>query len=285
MQGTLSGLPIMPQKGEMLLKVCAYRVLCTEERSQKCMPFWIRCKTVDILCVGMYRSCSTWQYNIACELAEAAGEGIRLGFVLGADYASHASLPYTGLRVLKSHDGHESFASALRTRHARAVYSMRDLRDVVFSLMHKWQITFDEVVAPGGLLESCIANHSFWTSLPNVLCQRYETIVSDPQTAVKQIASHLNTHTSDEDARRLAIMQSFPNIRKRVETFAETLRARGLDLENPCHALLYDTDTLLHWNHLRSGKVGEWRHRATVYQATVLTNVCGPWLSQNGYVN
>ena len=43
---------------------------------------------MDVLCVGMYRSGSTWQYDVVSRLLERHRGGRRLGFVTGAEYAS-----------------------------------------------------------------------------------------------------------------------------------------------------------------------------------------------------
>ena len=117
--------------------------------------------------------------------------GIRLGFVDGRDYQPFPEDRDWQLRVLKTHDRHDIFATALRTDRALALYSVRDLRDVAFSIMHKFHISFDEVIAPGGLLETCLLNDFFLDTYPNVLVQRYELITEDPISAVRAIAQFI----------------------------------------------------------------------------------------------
>ena len=93
----------------------------------------------------MYRACSTWQYEVVSHLVEQDLEGERLGYVCGESYESLGRLA-TGRaerggcnpwRVLKSHEGARSFSRALESGQALAVYVYRDLRDVIFSLIHK----------------------------------------------------------------------------------------------------------------------------------------------------
>ena len=36
-----------------------------------------------VFCAGMYRACSTWQYDVVCHLVEKRSNGIRLGFLEG----------------------------------------------------------------------------------------------------------------------------------------------------------------------------------------------------------
>lgn len=238
---------------------------------------------MEVLCVGMYRACSTWQYNICAELVERKMGGDRLGFVEGGRYQSLGDEADGRWRVLKAHEGHEAFARVLREGRARAVYSRRDLRDVTFSLMHKFSKSFDEVVAPGGMLEICLQMDRFWPSLPNVLCQNYERIVADPVGAILQIADHLEFDISAAEAQELAEEFSTARNRERVDRLARELRAGGVDLDDSQNVLMHNTRTLLHWNHLRDGAVGGWRVIASPEQRVTLARICGPWLRANGY--
>src|SRR5262245_28065478 len=108
---------------------------------------------MDVLCIGMYRAGSTWQYDVACELVERHRDGRRLGFVAGSDYRASSA---AGWRVLKAHDRHQYFSEALRAGRGRALYAWRDLRDVCFSLMHKMALDFDDVAARW--LPRCLEN-------------------------------------------------------------------------------------------------------------------------------
>src|SRR6185312_2948705 len=101
---------------------------------------------MDVFCVGMYRACSTWQYEVIAHLLERHRGGRRLGYVMGEEYVApdapgQAARPW---RVLKSHEEHRRFAEALAEGRARAIYAHRDIRDVVFSLMHKRGVRFEE---------------------------------------------------------------------------------------------------------------------------------------------
>jgi len=40
---------------------------------------------------------------------------------------------------------------------------------------------------------------------------------------------------------------------------------------------------LLHWNHIREGRVGAWQAQATPRQRLVLALLCGAWLKARGY--
>jgi hypothetical protein len=239
---------------------------------------------VDVFCVGMYRSCSTWQYAVASELVETRYQGQRLGFLNGDQFArQHYAGPGTSWRVLKSHDGHAAFAAALAQGRALALYAYRDLRDVVYSLMHKLRASFEEVVERRGFLDTCLANDRFWRAQPGVLCQRYESLTAALNGGLRVIAAHLGLALSEEECATLAAAYTLEANRRRTSAYAARLRAEGCNLEAPENALRCDPHTNLHWNHLREGRIGAWRDQASARERAVLAHICGPWLVAHGY--
>ena len=63
-------------------------------------------------------------------------------------------------RVLKSHEGHRCFARELSSGQALAVYAYRDIRDVVFSLMHQRGLAFEELLRQG-MIHQILVNDRF----------------------------------------------------------------------------------------------------------------------------
>jgi hypothetical protein len=234
---------------------------------------------MDVFCVGMYRSGSTWQYEVACHLVEQYHAGRRLGFVPGEQYAAGGS----GWRVLKAHDAHPRFTAALASGRARALYSYRDLRDVAYSLMHKFAASFEEIVHRKKMLHACLANDAIWTGQRHTLCQCYEEILSDPSAAVEAIAQHLDVSLADGEADAVAQEYSLSANQRRAEELALSLRAQGVDLDQPVNALRWDQHTLLHWNHIRDGRIGGWREQASGQEVRALQKIAGPWLAAHGY--
>jgi hypothetical protein len=239
---------------------------------------------MDVLCVGMYRSCSTWQYNVVSHLVKKHRGGCRLGFVPGEEYAR---LPPGGAaggwRVLKAHDGHPAFAAALAGGRARAVYAYRDLRDVAYSLVHKFGSTFEDVIEDKQFLHVCLANDAFWTAQPGTVCQRYEELTDDPAGGVAELAAHLEIPLGEGEAGELTAAYSLRSNLWRTVDLANRLREQGLDLGDPRNALLHDRQTLLHWNHIREGRTGTWKGRVTPGQLACLVAACGDWLIERGY--
>jgi hypothetical protein len=238
---------------------------------------------MDVFCVGMYRSGSTWQYDVVSHLLEKHRGGRRLGFVTGEEFATLRGQGAGGWRVLKAHDAHPAFAAALARGRALAVYSFRDLRDVAYSLLHKFGGPFEEVIERQHRLHLCLDNDAFWTARPRTLCQRYEEFLARPAAAALALAGQLGVELSGGEASALAEEYSLrANLWRTVE-LANRLRGEGVDLDDPANAQRWDGQTLLHWNHIRAGRVGGWRAEATPRELAVLAGICGGWLIARGY--
>ena len=238
----------------------------------------------------MYRACSTWQYEVVGHLVENHLKGRRLGYVSGESYETLECLgPWrkarggsTPWRVLKSHEGARSFSRALESGQALAVYVYRDLRDVIFSLIHKRGTSFRQLLRQG-MIHQLLANDRFWRRQPRVLVQRYEDLVDDPVTGVVQLARHLGLGVARREAAAIAEEYSLASNRTRIETLRRQLVEAGIDLHDPANHQICDSTTLLHWNHLRPGRAGSWQADATPDQRALMRTICDPWLLANGY--
>jgi Sulfotransferase domain len=236
-----------------------------------------------IFCAGMYRACSTWQYDVVCHLVEKRSNGIRLGFLEGEGFRKvWGGNPLSLVGVLKTHDAHDAFAEALALNRATAVYAHRDPRDVVFSWMHKSGLGFDEVVKRG-FLKLLLDNDEFWRSRPRVLCQQYERLVGDPVSGILELGAHLGLSLDWGEAEEVAAENSWSANRERTEELKRKALAAGLDLEDRSHTFMHDPVTLLHWNHLRGQRPKSWRELADRAEREVLAAHFGDWLVQNGY--
>lgn len=239
---------------------------------------------MDLFCVGMYRACSTWQYDVAALLLERHRGGRRLGYLTGTEYAAldDCEPAGDGWRVLKSHEGHPRFAKALAEDRALAIYSYRDLRDVVYSMLHKRGVSFAEFIQQG-MVHQVLANDRFWNQQPLLLIQRYEDLIAQPGAGVAQLARHLKITLAKGEADEIAAEYSLQANRRRVAELSRRLQADGIDVTNPANAQRYDHHTLLHWNHVRDGRAGGWDAEATPCQRTVLSRLISPWLVAHNY--
>ncbi len=236
------------------------------------------------LCVGMQRSCSTWQYEVVSHLLGRHRDATCLGFLTGEQFAELGSdADENGWVILKSHRPHDAFTSALDEGRARGVYAYRDLRDVAYSLVHKLRVDFQELIERRRFLELVIENDQVWTTRKNLLVQRYESIIADPASAVEEIAGFLEINLGQGEAAEVAAEYSFEANRRRAEVLTDQLAAQGVNLADDRNALIFDPQTLLHWNHVRQGSAGGWRDESTPEERQALARICGAWLIERGY--
>lgn len=238
-----------------------------------------------VICAGMYRACSTWQYDVIAQILERHRQGSRLGYMTGEEFAEYDDVqgrPSDGWRVLKSHEEHPRFRRAVSEGRAAVIYAHRDLRDVVYSLMHKRRLSFNALLAQG-MIHQILANDRFWTSRPGVFTQRYENLTRDPTTGITELADRLDVRLADGEAEEIASKFSLEANRRRTLELGRRLREQGVDLADPSNAQYADGETLLHWNHLRDGRTGGWREHAQPRERAILARVVNRWLSDRGY--
>lgn len=252
---------------------------------------------MHVICAGMRRSCSTWQYLVASDCVTTYYGGAQLGFLEEDEYQStvvcgegdpnRPELAREQRQVqwicFKTHRGRPAFSVALDCGGASAFYSFRDIRDATYSLMYKCAWSFEDLVFRYGMLSRIIADHEFWITQPNTLVQRYEAIVSRPATAVKQISKHLGLKLSLKCRRELQHKYSLESNRVRTANLASRLEAAGVVLTDSVNVLARDPISQLHWNHIRNGSVGGWRETATPDHLRVFEEICGRWLVKYGY--
>jgi hypothetical protein len=153
---------------------------------------------------------------------------------------------------------------------------------VVFSLMHKRGLTFEQLLCQG-MIHQILANDRFWTRQPGVLIQRYDDLLADPTGGVLDLARHLGIALEDQEAAEIAATYSLESNKARTEALRRNLEEAGLDLRAAANAQICDASTLLHWNHLRGGGTGSWITQAKPSQRVVLDRLCGRWLQARGY--
>ncbi len=255
--------------------------------AEACLPAGGR-RSVDVICCGMYRACSTWQYEVIAHLVEQYFDGTRLGYLTGAQYTAllRNAVPANPAttrcpRVLKSHEGDRVFARSLAAGRALAVYAYRDVRDVVFSLMHKRKLTFEQLLRQG-MIHQILANDRFWSRVPGVLVQRYEDLLRAPAEGVLALARHIGLDLDEAEAEQVAGKYSQESNRARTAALRHRLHEAGVDLDSAANAQICDAATLLHWNHMRDPN-SCWRSEATDEHEAILDLLCGRWLIEHGY--
>lgn len=231
-----------------------------------------------VFCCGMKRSGSTVQYQITREIVETNGLGKALGWVEPAQFPQ-LKATYTdfhGFLVVKSHRYLETAEDLFMKKQAKAVYVYRDIRDVVISMMEKYQAPFWKIVASGNI-QRILKDYQRWNGVNDILVSRYDTMVADLQLETLRIADHLGVKLNDRSARGIAQKYSLEQQLERI---------RGFDYNNvgaKSGSSTYDPVSLLHPNHIRSGKTGQWTTRLSGIQSALIEDIGFIWLIEKGY--
>ena len=226
----------------------------------------------------MKRSGSTLQYNIVKIMVETLGIGIGVGYVEAHSFASLMQ-EYKDdgkFLIVKSHTFIAEYPMLYQHRHALAIFSYRDIRDVTLSLMRKYSKPFYKILLNGELPE-IIEDDYLWSNVDGTRRSRYERFVSDLEEEIIGIARHLNIKIDNKLVNQIIQNTNVEAQKGRVAGFDWQKAVRYSD------EITYMPDTLLHSNHFQSGKVAEWKIAFSPLQILAIELITHNWLERNGY--
>ncbi len=229
-----------------------------------------------VICCGMKRSGSTLQYQLAVSIVERTGKGSGLGGLRGVDCRELIKDNTTGeLQIVKIHKSSHlrGVKEVLESGQAKGLYVYRDLRDVAVSLMNLRKIHFEELIRRNEIVDNLRAYYEF-TSFDGVMISRYETMTENLSSEVLRIATHLNIELSPAEAESIAQEYSLSKQKARIE---QSKQKAGVGRKER------DSKTLLHQNHINSGKSRQWAERLHAIQIGYLENLSAQWLINHKY--
>lgn len=238
-----------------------------------------------IICAGMMRSGSTWQYMVTSHIVEECMHGRRCGFAgLHLIQEAERKAIDQNPRVFKIHGKDSALGILADTGAAAVIYCYRDIRDVAVSTMTKMSLSFDRLIE-FRVLQWIIEGDVFWRARSNTLVQRYEEMVAEPTRSIREIAYFLDIEAPDKYVDDLADRYSLDKNKARCQTLAASLTRCGVDLRDCGKAARFrDTFSELHWNHIYSGRTERWRTELSTEQQNVLNDMFGDWLRANSYL-
>jgi hypothetical protein len=200
-----------------------------------------------ILSLGLFRSASTWAFNVTADIARTLGPVQTLFADSVASLAEQLAAD-TRCAVVKSHVPGRDLRLLAQFAGAATVLTVRDPLDCVASLMEQFKEDFAPACAD--VAASARASLAVLDVLP-ALVVRYEAPGAREAQAVSVIAEHLAASLSLEDAAQIA--QSY-----RPETVRSTVDALmlggGFD-DRPAREQ-FDPRTHWHPGHVGSGATG-----------------------------
>ena len=236
-----------------------------------------------IFCVGMRRGGSTLQFQLARRLTESAFGSTRTVLVT----------PETVTRRLAECDAESEMKSETKTEadcvllkchrflpeaaalaadgRATLLYVYRDIRDVVASIVRKYDAP--EFAYVHGGLRSLLDENRQWESTSGIYIARYESMTADLTGEAQRLSGHLGLPLADGEAERIAADLSPARQRERI---AEG-RSRVGEGQNR-----YDPETLMHANHVRADGEASFR-TLSPWTVAALEDQAADWLTARGY--
>lgn len=265
-----------------------------------------------IICMGMKRSGSTWQYNVVRNIVEAHELGGAEGFFHEDELLSRRKellewARQDSVHVVKTHGRFESNEEPGTRGGIRIVFSYRDLRDMAASMKRQFGVEGGRLIH---LVGEGVETYGWVRSRSDVLMQRYEDFSRDPCSAIREIADFLGYELDEELVARIMRacsretmkkisdeqskdsikslyhwlwhMNRRFNVKKRLlgAGFPESLWIRMRRLAAP-----YDERTLLRPGHLSVDGGSERRGIPTLdeEERRQIESLFSEWLAQEGY--
>ena len=259
-----------------------------------------------VVCNGMERAGSTYQYNLTRLLIEAS----QLGEVHSYTGPNTTTWPLEDMRkwaaderthLVKLHAVHEIIPEAIDTGTLRLVYIYRDLRDVAASLKRVRGLSGDKLVKR---IHTVAEIYTILSELRERAPQyfvwhRYKDVRSAPEAALADIVNLLNVSPDQETIRTIVEACSVDAAKARCDVARGMMRAQfdALRQQDPKQAAQFldavqrgalvpqDNVYLLPYNHVSEskGSPGGWKKALTAEEAAAITSAHHDWFVETGY--
>jgi hypothetical protein len=225
----------------------------------------------------MMRSGSTLQYQLAVAIVEKKGLGSGLGEVRNSNCQDLIKANSNNqIQVVKVHKfiHLQGAKEAVAQGQATCIYIYRDIRDVTVSLMKMRKWNFDRLIFGSKEIQQCLKDFDLWTSIPGIYISNYENMMQDIKGEVARIAQHLKIDLSPEEIEEIAQNHSLEKQKNRIKTWKSS---SDKDSET------YEQKTLLHYNHINSGKSQQWCDALNQLQIGYLESIAAAWMKSQDY--
>jgi hypothetical protein len=277
------------------LKELRYKASRTKLRAPKAWWEHRGLNDKDVLFASFERSGNTWLRFVLMEILTKDDAGfLNVNQVLpemGTHREMKPVLPNGG-RFIKTHEQY-------RSEYKRAIYLMRDLRDVMLSNWARdkemgFADYFDHGKGMDGYVEAFLqgkvtrfgswqAHVDSWLNCPlakngNMLIVRYEDLRKDTENGLLEMLDFLGIKSDRDRIRRAVENNSLRNMREKEEKAKNSGATLGKGTLLRKHNVNREDARFV-----RTGSVGGWREKLTDSQIDMVTRYAGDALLRAGY--
>ena len=179
-----------------------------------------------VVCIGLSRSASTLQYNIARELICNRLGGKDLGYSKSKTYIYKIlSSSKGGNAIIKTHNYCDFYKEeSLVKNNVKFLCTFRDLREVAASVMQAYNANFDRIKQKD--LKREMEKFYKFKQLTPLLMQNYSELVTDLKKAITDIGDFLGIVLSENDIQRIYKKCNLDSQRKKIEEYNKKLRCK-----------------------------------------------------------
>ncbi len=230
-----------------------------------------------VITLGLHGSASTWVFNVARELmVEALGDAAVLACFGGVGNEVVGERAVLGRHLVTKMHGTPNVDVFAYLTDARVLISVRDPRDAVASLVHRFGSEFEPCAR--AIAQDC--RYALLCAEAGHPVLRYEDGFFEQPATVARIAGHLGLTVSGAAVARIFSAYRTEAVRAFAATVPslppERLASNGPDLQ-------FDRVTQIHRTHIGDGRVGKWRERFSPEQRALLARLFAPFLEPFGY--
>jgi hypothetical protein len=277
------------------LKELRYKASRTKLRAPKAWWEHRGLNDKDVLFASFERSGNTWLRFVLMEILTKGDAGfLNVNQVLpemGTHREMKPVLPNGG-RLIKTHEQY-------RSEYKRAIYLMRDLRDVMLSNWARdkemgFADYFDHGKGMDGYVEAFLqgkvtrfgswqSHVDSWLNCPlarngNMLVVRYEDLRKDTENGLMEMLDFLGIESDRDRIRRAVENNSLRNMREKEEKAKNSGATLGKGTLLRKHNVNREDARFV-----RTGSVGGWREKLTDSQIDMVTRYAGEALLRAGY--
>jgi FkbM family methyltransferase len=226
----------------------------------------------------MKRSGSTLHYQLVKEIVESKKLGKGVGWTERDGFADFIAKygDQDLFLVVKCHNFVKEAGELLSSGKAKGIYVYRDLRDVIVSMMNKTGSSFSQIMR-SNFLTSILSDYKSWKQFDGILISSYEEMLENLPDEVLRIAHHLGIEISNTTAATIAKKYSIDNQKDRIKDFDYAKHGKAAD------GCVYNPYSLLHHDHIHSGKVGTWKASLLPLEVALLEKREHWWFQERSY--